>query len=307
METTANKLEAELRKQAAEADKGQPAAPEAAQPEPEVKPTDGKVADSKPLPDAKPVEAPKPTDQKPAEQETPFAKAKKDKDRHRRSWDELEREKEALKKEREDFEKTRKSEQAQRTSAEAARPKGLTGYSPEELEQFAREFDEEGRSDMAQAARAEAKRAREAQAIERQTAHTQAAEKYRSEQEYFWAEAQKEFGEILAEGSPSRAKAEEVFKEGAEIFNARGIQIPPEWHWHAVSIAKARLAEARVPELEKQITELQAEIARLRDGRDILPGSATVPTPPKDVNEMTVTELEAHLRAQAKAEDRRAA
>lgn len=224
---------------------------------------------------------------------SPYEKAKAEKSaREARSWKEIEDRKAQLAQERAAFEAERQKIADETKKAEAEKPfRDDKGYTAEEYERAAAQWQKDGELDLASAAIATAQKLRQQQSQAQQT--------------NFQAEVTKSFKDFVAKrpefadaSSPAGKEVGEVLKEFPILWQV------PNGFAAAVGIMESRKTAASVPGLNTKITELTKEIERLK-GLTSLPESNPTGAPPKakSIEEMDDAEAERHCRALAREAD----
>jgi len=295
----------------------------------EVTPKPGESSTPKPEntdPNAKPKEGEKPAEKpgdkpgekkpegqtddkgekKPEGSETPYNKAKKDSERLRVNWSELERGKTELKAALAELENQRKLIAQERQQIEAARLQVASAttkqskYTPEQLETFAKEFDAEGKGDFAAQCRARAKELRDAVGVEREQQTKQQHEHYAGAIKEHWTKAQADFPDVAVKDSPLNKRATEVFKTVADELVKNGMRPAPSLHYlavqHADALIRAETATAKAQGLEAKVKELETENQRLTKSTAI-PGAkpAQSAPPAKDIASLPLDQQRAAL------------
>jgi len=246
--------------------------------------------------------------EKPKEGETPYSKAKKDSERFRTNWTELERGKTELKAAQAELEKARQQivQERQRIDQERLKVAKATNktseYTPEQLEAYAKEFEAEGKPELAVAARAKAKAQREAVTVEQQQQAKAQHEQYVKTSQEHWDKAQSDFPDVAKADSPLRKRADEVYRTVVEELNKNGIRPAPSLQYlavqHANALLAAETAQSEVEGLKTKVTELETENKRLTKST-ALPGAKPTQTVPagKDFNALPLDQQRDQLRA----------
>jgi len=179
--------------------------------------------------------------------ESRFAKAQ---ERQKRSWDELNAQKEALKAEKDAFEKERAEHAKAREAAEKE-------FSPEAYDEAARKFEEQGKFDLAELAKAKAAELRKnPPKSPRENAEIANAEQAKQSKE--WAlKAGIDFPELAKTNSPLQVRVAQLFKEEPDLkAHPKGIYV-------AARIASLEAAAAGVTEKDKELGTLRARVKEL--------------------------------------------
>lgn len=177
----------------------------------------------------------------------------KERERQTKSWSELNTQKEALKREREEFDRQREEYQAELDKAEE-------GFSAETFEDAAKKFEEAGKLELAEAARAKAKQLREnpdPKATSRK-ARLEAAKKKTEAQNKEWTlKAGVDFPELAKDKSPLQMRVAQLFQEEPDLkAHPKGIYV-------AARIANLEAAAASVPGKDKELAQLRAKASEL--------------------------------------------
>lgn len=186
-------------------------------------------------------------------QEQSQSRFAKERERQNKSWGELNTQKEALKRERDEFERQRQEYQAELDKAEE-------GFSAETYEEAAKKFEEAGKLDLAEAARAKAKQLREHPDPKAQARKTrlEAAKKKTEDQTKEWAlKAGVDFPELAKDKSPLQMRVAQLFQEEPDLkAHPKGIYV-------AARIANLEAAAASVPGKDKELAQLRAKVSEL--------------------------------------------
>jgi len=310
-----NITEEQLRAMAAEAD-GIPYKPTPkANIEPEVAAQESQGASETPKPEASEEEkdsdesAPKAdekTDSKPQERkasetsEAPKAEDKretklaKDEARLAESWKKLEAEKAQVRQLQSELE---------RIKQEAEKASDPTSPSPEALRKYAKEWENEGRDDLAKAAREQANQLEE-------KAKKDAEKKERTAREFNdkWASS---VNRMIAENPDLKDEASDLGKrvisilksEDAELRNL--INSTPNGFVYATQIAKMQAAAEASEALRSEVENLRKENSELRKKTSLSAGSTAKASPKrKAFDEMSYQEQEEYLRRSASDSDK---
>lgn len=201
---------------------------------------------------AKAQEVQQPTEQKPQ------SKFEKEKARQQNAWQKIEAEKAEIRKQREELEKF-KAEQAQKAAKKPEPYRDKDGWSAEDYEKFAKDYEEDPDSypnvtpQMIRMAR------QKAEHLRREETEVQTS-RQREAQEAVIKQTVEKNPELKDVNSPLGQKLKELFdREKDDPFYSTHI----EGFARAVEHAKAELRAGSVPVLEKQITDLKKEVDRL--------------------------------------------
>lgn len=245
--------------------------------------------------------------EKSSETESDYIKAKKDRERFRTNWAEMEKEKTALKAQQDEFRKQQDELRQERARLEQERLKSANDtrktskYTPEQLERYAREFEAEGKPELAAAARAKAQDLREAVNVEQQEATKQKHEQYRQAAEQHWKKATTDFPDAAKDDSPLRQRANQVYKDVAAELTKMGMRPSPSLQYlavqHADALLKAEGAKSEIETLKAKVTELETENKRLTKST-ALPGAKPAGNVPanKDVASLPLDQQRKSLR-----------
>lgn len=174
--------------------------------------------------------------------------------RQKESWDKLNAEKEAFRAERETWQRekdTREREQREKSAGD---------YTPEQYDEAARLFDQQGRFEMADAARAQAKRLREnpeALKTQREAQERKAAEAAEATRKEWTLKAGQEFPDATKAGSPEQARASKILEEEPEMkSHPKGIYL-------AAKLASLELRSDRLSAVERELQQAKARVKEL--------------------------------------------
>jgi len=223
-------------------------------------PTDRTESTSDPASEpAADAQAPAPTDpSKPADPETPGDKSKsryeKARERQERSWQELNAQKEALKTERAALEAERRTIDTQRQEFESRRQQAEAEFTPDQYEDAAKRFDDEGKFDLAELARKKADTLRRhPPAAQRQQAEAAQAAVHRE-----WAlKAGVDFPDLARANSPLQTRVAQLFQEEPDLkTHPKGIYL-------AARLADLEARAARADGAENELGQLRARVKEL--------------------------------------------
>lgn len=287
-------------------------------------------AEVKPNTDTKPKEEAA----KPDARKSDFAKANERKDT---SWKNLNAEKEAFAKERDALQQQKQQLEQQQQEFQQRQAKAQNRFTPEQYEQAAKnrlteadsmllradgmdkranDLEEAGKAGEAELMRRESKQLREDAAGEKGLAkqYNKLAQNARNNPDptaqqiqqqnnqkiqAYTLEAAKQWPDIAVKDSPLQKATAILLNEARG--NGLNEQENPAIRYHAIRLAAAELASARVPDMEKQLGALQAKVKELEaltapgGGQ----GSVQVAQGGKSFDEMSDAEQEASLRSQA--------
>ena len=200
-------------------------------------------------------DAEEPSEEKP---KSKYSRAKKSQERANKSWKEVNAEKERVKAEKAELEKQKAEFEAQKSDAfsEIQQRKDSAQFAPEDYEQIAQEYREEGRDDLAEMALTKAKTARET--IEQQK--VLAAQRTVMEQ---W---EANLSQQVKDNPELKDQDSELYKYTSELLDRKKILATyPEGISDAVEAAKAFIKAKRVDDLEAENSKLQKELKELNE------------------------------------------
>lgn len=183
--------------------------------------------------------------------------------RQKSAWEQINATKEELKAERARLEEERKAIVAQRE--EASREK----FKPEDYEQAAAKFEEQGKFDLAEAARERAKKLRENPPKEPPkggTPNEDQAKQFEQQKKEWLSKASIDYPSVAKEGTPENAALKEFIKAEPMVLQS------PRALYYGARMVQAETAAARVPGMEKELGELRAKVKELE--------ALTAPNPP---------------------------
>jgi len=195
------------------------------------------------------------TEEKP---KSKYSRAKKSQERANKSWKEANAEKDRVKAEKADLEKQKAEFEAQKTDAfsKIRQQTDAAQFTPEDYEQIAQEYRDEGEDDLAKAAIAKAQTARET--IEQQKVLT--AQRTVMEQ---W---EANLSQNVKDNPDLKSQDSELYKLVSELLDRKKILATyPEGINDAVEAAKAFIKANRVDELETENSKLQKELKELNE------------------------------------------
>ena len=196
---------------------------------------------------------PEATPDAPAKPQTKYEKAV---ERQNRSWAKLNEEKAALEKQRQEL--------TQRE--EAAKDKPSDAPSPERLEQVAKDMEAEGDFQYAATARKMAEERRAQIKAEAEKAATPTSiypeAKFKELEAQAFQQAKADFPEVAIPNSPLNQAVKALVAAEAPV--AELIKTSPYGLYFATRYAATHAIAARVPDLEKQVATITAELAQVR-------------------------------------------
>ena len=195
------------------------------------------------------------TEEKP---KSKYSRAKKSQERANKSWKEANAEKDRVKAEKADLEKQKAEFEAQKTDAfsKIQQQTDAAQFTPEDYEQIAQEYLDDGEKDLAEAATAKAKLARET--IEQQKVLT--AQRTVMEQ---W---EANLTQSVKDNPDLKSQDSQLYKYVSELLDRKKILATyPEGINDAVEAAKAFIKANRVDELETENSKLHKEIKELNE------------------------------------------
>jgi hypothetical protein len=251
---------------------------------------------TKPEPEAK---AEKKTEQKAEKEKSRFAQ---EQNRKAKTWEQINAEKEAIKAEKEALKREREEwgkQREQSTAAETNSFRDEKGYTAEDYEAAAKEFEADGDSQLAKAARAKAEGVRKS-ATERQQ---------KAQQEKFakaWADS---YARLSEKETWLKDQNSAEYKRTVELLQrVPMLQSMPDGLVHAVelmklqdSAAKAQSIEAENKALKEQLNKLQQKTAI---GKSIPAGQLKAEE--KDFSKLSLKEQREALLKASRAFDREA-
>ena len=215
-----------------------------------------KVKDSPKEDTKEPVkDAEESTEEKP---KSKYSRAKKSQERANKSWKEANAEKDRVKAEKADLEKQKAEFEAQKTDAfsKIQQQTDAAKFTPEDYEQIAQEYRDEGEKDLADAAIAKAQTARET--IEQQKVLT--AQRTVMEQ---W---EANLTQSVKDNPDLKSQDSQLYIYVSELLDRKKILATyPEGINDAVEAAKAFIKANRVDELETENSKLHKEIKELNE------------------------------------------
>jgi hypothetical protein len=216
--------------------------------------------------------------------EKPTSKEEKEAARREKSWKKLQEEREAFQKEREALE----AERAELAMKAIKKPDTLRddkGFTAEDYERYADQIEKEGDHPQStiELARLKARQLRDKEQF-------QATEADRQARELIVKETVKKYPELEKPESPIAKQMQALWQteQKEKFFVSR-----PEGFAKLVEYADARAKADSVPSLEKKITELTKEVARLTKAST--PSKAGLTTLTKKSGELTEDDVMAHM------------
>lgn len=263
--------------------------------------------------DQKPTEPGKVPEEKPkdpnAKEPSKYEKAR---EREQRGWKALNEQKQQLAREREQIEAERKAWQEEKQAREAKAKS--TEPSPEAYEQLAAEYEAKGDKDsLHQAKLARQLAAQRRKDIEAEKAAPQAPSKpalmpqaeFEQKQKAALAQLVNEFPEIKDANGDLNKSVQKMITEEAPV--AELVETHPYGMYWVTKYARAERAAARVPDLEKQVSNLNAELQKLRRATQPVSDHMVNPTlDAEDANfdDLPIEKMEAVVRNELRAAGR---
>ena len=194
-------------------------------------------------------------EEKPKDQKSKFAQ---DQNRKTKTWEQINAEKEAIRAEREAVRREREEwikQREQSTVADTNSFRDEKGYTAEDYEAAAKEFDADGDSQLAKAARAKADNVRKA-AGERQ-------QKVQQEQfQKSWAE---NYGKLSEKEAWLKDQNSSEYKRTVQLLNNFPLlTATPDGLVHAVEIVKLQNAAERSQSMEAENKSLKEQLSKLQ-------------------------------------------
>ena len=243
------------------------AAPEQTETQTET-PAKAEVAEDAADSNAQPEQAPSKETKQEQKKESKFAQEQA---RKTKTWETINAEKQAIKAEREAFAKEREEWQKQRQQSDASANSAYrdsAGFTADDYEKAAKEFDADGDKELAAAARKKAAEAQKA-AGEHQTKVQQERFNKAWEDNYF----------RLAEKEPAlKDQNSDLYKSTLDLINRFQIlKAVPDGLAHAVEIVKLQKSAALSASLETENKSLKEQLEKLQKKTAIGKGTATQP------------------------------
>lgn len=226
---------------------------------------------------------PKPGEQPAAKEPTRYEKARARQDN---AWKQINDEKAAIKAERERLERDR-SELSQRQQQDAAQ------YTPDQYDQAAKKFEEQGKFDLADAARARAAELRKnpPPTPQQQEVLREQQERHQAQMKEWWGKASVDYPEVAKAGSPANAALRTFLAAEPDAVRS------PKGMYYAARLVNAETAAARVPGLEQELGALRAKVKELEALTG--PGPTALPAQAGRTAEKSEAEQFADLERQA--------
>lgn len=192
---------------------------------------------------------PKPGEEPPAKEPTRYEKARARQDN---AWKQINDEKAAIKAERERLERER-SEFSQRQQQDAAQ------YTPDQYDQAAKKFEEQGKFDLADAARARAAELRKnpPPTPQQQEVLRQQQERHQAQMKEWWGKASVDYPDVAKSGTPANNALRTFLQAEPDAVRS------PKGMYYAARLVTAETAAARVPAMEQELGALRAKVKEL--------------------------------------------
>ena len=226
------------------------------------------------------------------EDESKYAKARKEQERQDRSWKKLEEEKAALRAEREKLDEERKQTLGEKAKATVYRD--AHGYSAEDYEAFAKSSEDPDLADRAKA---------KAEQLRKEEGET----KVNASREEFQKGWQENLNQVLDAEPDLKDMNSEAGKALATVLKERPcFSMTPDGIKHAAEFAKLQRQSGLVSGLQQENQTLKTEIERLNKLTGISGSGPSKKPVTKSFDEMTPAERESELTRMAQEADRAA-
>ena len=239
-------------------------------------------------------------EEKPKDQKSKFAQEQQ---RKAKSWEQINAEKEAIKAEREAVKREREEWSKQREQSSAAESNSFRddkGYTAEDYEAAAKEFDADGDTQLAKAARAKADGVRKAAGAKQQQVQQERFNKS-------WAE---NYGRLSEKEVWLKDQSSPEYKRTVELLQrVPFLTAMPDGLVHAVELMKLQDTAGRSQSLESENKALKEQLNKLQQktaiGKSVPAGQ--LKTEEKDFSRLSMKEQRDALMRAAREFDREAA
>ena len=239
-------------------------------------------------------------EEKPKDQKSKFAQEQQ---RKAKSWEQINAEKEAIKAEREAVKREREEWSKQREQSTAAESNSFRddkGYTAEDYEAAAKEFDADGDTQLAKAARAKADGVRKAAGAKQQQVQQERFNKS-------WAE---NYGRLSEKEVWLKDQSSPEYKRTVELLQrVPFLTAMPDGLVHAVELMKLQDTAGRSQSLESENKALKEQLNKLQQktaiGKSVPAGQ--LKTEEKDFSRLSLKEQRDALMRAAREFDREAA
>ena len=239
-------------------------------------------------------------EEKPKDQKSKFAQEQQ---RKAKSWEQINAEKEAIKAEREAVKREREEWSRQREQSTAAESNSFRddkGYTAEDYEAAAKEFDADGDTQLAKAARAKADGVRKAAGAKQQQIQQERFNKS-------WAE---NYGRLSEKETWLKDQSSPEYKRTVELLQrVPFLTAMPDGLVHAVELMKLQDTAGRSQSLEAENKALKEQLNKLQQktaiGKSVPAGQ--LKTEEKDFSRLSLKEQRDALMRAAREFDREAA
>jgi len=239
-------------------------------------------------------------EEKPKDQKSKFAQEQQ---RKAKSWEQINAEKEAIKAEREAVKREREEWAKQREQSSAAESNSFRddkGYTAEDYEAAAKEFDADGDTQLAKAARAKADGVRKAAGAKQQQVQQERFNKA-------WAE---NYGRLSEKEVWLKDQSSPEYKRTVELLQrVPFLTAMPDGLVHAVELMKLQDTAGRSQSLESENKALKEQLNKLQQktaiGKSVPAGQ--LKTEEKDFSRLSLKEQRDALMRAAREFDREAA
>ena len=236
-------------------------------------------------------------EEKPKDQKSKFAQEQQ---RKAKSWEQINAEKEAIKAEREAVKRERDEWSKQREQSSAAESNSFRddkGYTAEDYEAAAKEFDADGDTQLAKAARAKADGVRKAAGAKQQQVQQERFNKS-------WAE---NYGRLSEKEVWLKDQSSPEYKRTVELLQrVPFLTAMPDGLVHAVELMKLQDTAGRSPSLESENKALKEQLSKLQQktaiGKSVPAGQ--LKTEEKDFSRLSMKEQRDALMRASREFDR---
>ena len=201
-----------------------------------------------------------------------------------------------------EFAEQRSKWEAEVEQIKSAPPKNpRDAYSPKELREFAKEWENEGRDDLAEEAR------KRASAIEED--EERSARQNRERQAQFESRVRQNWDNLVKENPDLTDKGSDLYQVTMNFMQHQDPLVKDFLNRHpdglvlANALAKLQLAGESAADAVKEVERLKAENQKLKSKMSLGSSSPVAPVGDRSIKDMSTAEAEAHVRALAMQAD----